>query len=177
MPKVTSLPDDKKELVEWNNFVNQMTTTLLNLKDGLDQLIGPSEGAIAQQAATKLSQMPSSFFRSGMLRLLERSCKVLNTHVTSLTKRHKENMRHVNSENQAPIVNGDFSNKKKNSKVTIDQKALAQQEKQFDKCQKILQNVKQLDVQHSNHQHRMIYHPNLPPLTTSKRTNILLASK
>lgn len=30
--KVASLSDDKKELVEWNNFVNQMTTTLLNLK-------------------------------------------------------------------------------------------------------------------------------------------------
>jgi len=40
MPKVTSLPNDKKELVEWNNFVNQMTTTLLNLK-GLTLLITP----------------------------------------------------------------------------------------------------------------------------------------
>jgi len=40
MHKVTSLPDDKKELVEWNNFVNQMTTTLLNLK-GLTLFITP----------------------------------------------------------------------------------------------------------------------------------------
>jgi len=32
MPKVAFLPDDKKNLVEWNNFVNQMTATLLNLK-------------------------------------------------------------------------------------------------------------------------------------------------
>ena len=32
LPKVAPLPNDKKELVEWNNFVNQMTTTLLNLK-------------------------------------------------------------------------------------------------------------------------------------------------
>jgi hypothetical protein len=30
--RAATLPDDKKELVEWNNFVNQMTTTLLNLK-------------------------------------------------------------------------------------------------------------------------------------------------
>jgi len=97
--------------------------------------------------------------------------------VTSLTKRHKENMRHVNSENQAPNVNGEFSNKKKISKMTIDQKALAQQEKKFDKCQETLQNVKQLGVEHSNHQPQMIYHPNLPPLTTSKRTNILPTTK
>jgi len=86
-------------------------------------------------------------------------------------------MRHINFENQAPNVNGEFPKKKKNSKVTIDQKALAQQEKEFDKCQNTLQDVKQLDVQHSIHQHQMIYHPNLPPLTTSKRTNILPTTK
>lgn len=32
LPKAPPLPEDKKELVEWNNFVNQMTQTLLNLK-------------------------------------------------------------------------------------------------------------------------------------------------
>lgn len=132
MPKVASLPDDKKELVEWNNFVNQMTTTLLNLKgltllkyyatglvlcsrcydfglptnlflfgvlktscnpvlysrcydfglptniylfgvsDGLDQLIGPSEGAVAQQAVTKLNQV-LNFDHSSNASLLELS--------------------------------------------------------------------------------------------------------
>lgn len=32
VPKSVPLPEDKKELVEWNNFVNKMTSTLLNLK-------------------------------------------------------------------------------------------------------------------------------------------------
>ncbi|KAG0627876.1 hypothetical protein M758_2G235000 [Ceratodon purpureus] len=179
VPKVAPLPDDKKELVEWNNFVNQMTNTLLNLKDGLDQLIGPTEGAVAQQAATKLNQMPSSFFRSGMLRLLERSCKVLNSHVTSLTRRHKDTMRHINgTENQAPVVNGEIPKKKKGSKVSISQEAVAKLENQLDKSEKVLQNVKHLGVHNSNQQHRMIYHPNIgPPLTTSKGNDIPQATK
>lgn len=115
--------------------------------------------------------MPSSFFRSGMLRLLERSCKVLNSHVTSLTKRHKESMRHVNIENQAPTVNGEIPNKKKFS-MFIDQEAGAKQEKRFDKSQKAIRNVKHLGLHNSNQQHRMIYHPNLPPLTASKGNTI-----
>lgn len=95
--------------------------------------------------------MPSSFFRSGMLRLLERSCKVLNSHVTSLTRRHKETMRHINgAENQAPIVNGEISNKKKVSKVSIDQAVVLEQEKLFDRSQKILQKVKHFGVHNNN---------------------------
>jgi len=100
-----------------------------------------------------------------MLRLLERSCEVLDTHVTSLTKRHKKKLRHINSENQAPVGNEEFPNKERNSKVTIDQKAVTQEEKHLDKTPKTLQNAKQLSVQHSNHQHRIIYHPNLPQAT------------
>lgn len=164
LTKPAPLSNDKKELVEWNNFVNQMTMTLLNLKDGLDHLIGSAEGAVAHEAATKFHQMPSSFFRSGMLRLLGRSCKVLNSHLTSLTNRHKVSKRHINAENQAPMGNGETRAKETCSKIGVDQESVGKQEK----GQKPLQNVTQSGLYNSKQQHPLAG----PPLTTLKGTNI-----
>lgn len=38
-------------------LVHQLMSIVTYVPDGLDQLIGPSEGAVVQQAATKLNQV------------------------------------------------------------------------------------------------------------------------